>query len=353
MVLSVGRDPGCGIGKRVWRDQVVVPVETAHVALRRISQRDSAEPVEVEDEAVDRKIGGAQAGEDGIDLVPVVVAELGNPQAEGLARRHRRGSGQLHIVGAQIRQVRSRHHVPAQLVAEHPRLPPERVEVPLLPVDVVHHHRVVQPVVADRVIDRDLDVADRGILETLEPVAEIVQAFADPVLDPVAIGGSLFLELLTETVDVLDAGGVDVEPLRRMHPIQTNRAEGGQIDVAPGLVADLHAEIGGIDLDADVRGLEHGAAVDERRRSAVVGPQHHRRGVERLVRPRPRADRRRLEMDEVVVENLDDQIAAGRRELAPFHRRQGQTRHQQRDDDERQQLARYCPHGHPPCWCGL
>ncbi len=118
-----------------------VPLKRAHgAAVRALGH--AAEPLEVEHKAIDRELGGAQIAQGVVDLVPVVVAIFRDPQAQRLLGRHGRPAGQLHIVLAQVGQVRAAHHIPAQLVAPGLDLPRAAVERPLLLVELVEEQAV-------------------------------------------------------------------------------------------------------------------------------------------------------------------------------------------------------------------
>src|SRR5262249_12346708 len=101
-----------------------------------------------------------------------LVAKLGHPEPEGLAQRDRGATRQLHVGGAEPGKIVSGEEVPTQLITEHSRLPPICGEIPPLPIHIVHQDRVVEPVVAQRIVDRYLNVAVGAPHEPVKMVAE-------------------------------------------------------------------------------------------------------------------------------------------------------------------------------------
>ena len=139
---------------------------------------------------------------------------------------------------------------------------------------------------------------------------------------PVAVGAARAAEELPQPIDVGEPGRVDVDPLPGLG--QVHRAHRRQIRRRDPIL-DPDAQGGRVDLDPQRRGLERPTRGHDGRGAVPFGAEDHRRRVERLGRRRSAPDRRDLDVDEVVVQDLDDRVAGRARHLLPDHL--GRSRH--------------------------
>ncbi len=273
-----------------------VPGQRSHVALRA----DVAEPLHVQHEAVHREVIVFQRLEHAQQFVPVVVAVFRHPQPEHLLGRHGRASHQFHVILAQIGQIWPGHDVPAQRFAGRVQLPRIGLEIPLLGVDVVREQGVILGALAERVIHRELGIARAAPDQRGHGVAEVAGHAPPP--DPVDRGQAFGRKLLAQPVDVGEAFRGQRETLR----IAWAHRRQLQVGIAR-RIGDGGAQAGGVHLDPHSRRFKRTrAVVADLARSGIVGFVDHRRDLDRAVR---RFRRRKLEVDQVVVQHFDHQPA--------------------------------------------
>src|SRR4051794_17205282 len=143
----------------------------------------------------------------------------------------------------------------------------------------------------------------------------------DPQREPVAIRRLGLVELLAKSVDLPGLSWIDVESLGGRGLLEVYRTEGCQVGALLCLVRGGNAEVRGVDLQSQCGGFDHVAQAAEApgRRAGVIGFGHHRRSVNASVWGRS-LSRGRLEMDQTVAQDFNEQVTLRVDELGSFIR---------------------------------